>query len=158
MLAPTPIELIARPANPTTLELLRGRVETGPEIFGSTAAWIAQEMFAIQTASQSLTLVRPQQLRFYSKENNSGFRQLRVRFELQSARYDLPVTDPRWENCPALVRSPFFREHPWPTVANTVSADAVPLITVSLSEPFTDPARCFKLAACIFTAALPAGS
>jgi hypothetical protein len=147
VLGPSPIQLVARPADFQTLALMRGRIEPGPAIFGTTCHWIEHQSFADQAASQSLTLVRPSGLRFYSKENQCGFRQLRAKFELQSAEYDLPVTDPRWESRSELLRCPFFEEHSWRSLAEP---ELIPLITVSLSEPYTETGRCYKLAACIF--------
>lgn len=149
VLGSTPMELVQRPAESKALSLLADRLETGPAIFGTTSPWIAFDSLANRAVSQSLTLVCPGGLQFYSKENYLGFRQLRATFELQSAGYDLPVTDPHWENCQELVRSPFFKRHAWSSIAG---ADAVPIITVSLSEPYAENGRCYKLAACIFVA------
>lgn len=94
-------------------------------------------------STHSLTLIRPQNARFYIETSDSGSNQPRTEFDFDGYHYDLPITDPRW-------RQRVNGENPedLPSV-DKLDNDEEVLFTISLGEAFEG--LCYKIVAAIFS-------
>ncbi|HEX5939395.1 MAG TPA: hypothetical protein VFZ12_03465 [Dehalococcoidia bacterium] len=136
-----PWELVRRPASLAARDLLRDALCSGPGLLGGTSD---RESFAAlekAAASASLTVILPSRLR-WRVTTESSKRKTRARFNLAGASYDLSVTDPIWRQELTALRD---GEHPWGSLER--EANRVPILTISLGEPFEGD--CYKLVAAV---------
>ncbi len=131
-------ELLARPLPPEAVPVVRAGTVRGPALFGDRFDRIA-DRFLVSPAAASLALVAPENLRWRIKLTQNFTKQTRAVFGLGGALYDLPVTDPAWEQ-----RLKHLSEGLHEFAASGVAPTAS-VLTVSLSEPFNGD--CYKLVA-----------
>lgn len=122
-------------------DLLKSAVTPGPDVLGGNADRVSFASFDTGSASASLTLVLPSRLS-WDVSSGDGKRKIRAKVSLSGATYDLSVTDPQWRQ--ALAERP-DGEHPWGSLPT--EASKVPLLTISLGEPFEG--YCYKLVAAV---------
>jgi hypothetical protein len=89
----SPWQLLERPAKASALGVLQKTVHGDDLIFGSANDRIRASEFATRPAPASLTLVRPNDLRWLFETIGSGQR-LRALFRLGTNQYNLSLTDP----------------------------------------------------------------
>ncbi|AGY60355.1 dual OB domain-containing protein [Gloeobacter kilaueensis] len=139
---------VSSPDGKVRLDRLQRRLEPGPELLGSQTNHIEQAHFsAANPAQSSLALVLPEQIFWYWKLTGKGKRQVRVRFRLAQARYDLAVTDPAWEERCSVIEEPdtlYTNED----IGYCPDANSRLLFTVSLGQPYNG--HYYKLVAAVF--------
>jgi hypothetical protein len=135
-------QLLFRPAPVFCRLLLRSAVVRGPDLLGNQSDRIPFGAFATTPAGASLALILPKDLLWDVRNKDGGKRQVRARFRLGAAPYNLAVTDPHWEK-----RLDTLRPGIHPATAASLEPDDTILLTISLGEPFSG--ECYKLAAAV---------
>jgi len=138
-------QLVGRPAPAAQGRLVAASVFRGSLLFGDAGRATPEAHFEQRAAGESLTLVRPTDVRWYTEFNTYDLRNKpRVIFRLGDVQYDLPLTDPAYAG-------PLQRRD----VGEYRSSDlGIPedrkiLFTISLGEPFDG--ICYKLVAAVVT-------
>ncbi|MBI4338964.1 MAG: hypothetical protein HY680_03325 [Chloroflexi bacterium] len=127
------------------LRLLEPFVIPGPEIFETISDSVDYERLSLAPLASSLALVEPSEVAWsITRSPNRGARQTRAVFRLSRAPYDLPVTDPLWEQRLAGLD---LGMHPRDAAGLTSSSRL--FFTLSLGEPFEATGRCYKLVAAV---------
>lgn len=137
-----PWRLVARPAPPKYIALIRQSIENGPELFGNTLDRVPLKSITQEPVTTSFALVIPKNLEWHITASIRGSRQIRARFTLSGCQYSLVVTDPRWEHhfIP-------FNEGFYSSKQVSIENDERLLFTISLGGPFRG--ECYKLIAAI---------
>lgn len=146
LIHPLPWRLVSRIPVAEVGELLAPALAPGPELLGNTRDRVPYATFRREPATSSLALIEPDWLQWRVTTSYRGNRQVRARFALRGLTYDLPVTDPAFEQRMATL----------PVGAHGRAAVGIGrtdrvLLTVSLGEPFppTEHGDCFKLVAAV---------
>lgn len=142
LLAQTRWRLIEQVDATALSTLIESSVERGPELLGSVTDRVPFSAFEARSAAASLALVEPRSIEWHIRAGFRGNRQTRAHFELAGRNYDLPITDPRFEQRLAGLG---LGDHP--RAAAGIATDERVLLTVSLGEPFNF--HCFKLIAAV---------
>lgn len=137
-ITPEPWSFVRR-ASVGDLRLLDDLYECGPELFGNFGDRLPEIQFSAHQPARSLTLVKPQQLRF-AIATFDGRRRNRIRFALQGTPYDLAVTDPQVER---ILRGLEIGSY----AAGDLGLSPNASLTVSVGEPFHGD--CYKLVAAV---------
>jgi len=133
--------LLERPASSDYARIVAAAVFRGPLLFGSAGRSVPQSVFRGRPARESLLLVQPSDIRWRTEFNTYQLRNMpRVRFQLGSVPYDLPLTDPAFAG-PLQRRD----EGEYRSSEMGIRQDADILFTISLSEPYDGV--CYKLIA-----------
>lgn len=135
--------LLERPAGARHCDLVRPHIVAGPNLFGNRGDRVPLATLSNAPVDASLALVKPASFRWQVTTARSGRSQLRASFALDSALYNLAVTDPIWE---ARLRSRVAGTYS--PEATEIQADEELLLTISLGEPFLDGC-CYKLIAAV---------
>lgn len=114
-------------------------LEPGPALFGNVLDSLAGDG---PEPEASLVLIEPAQVRWEIRTGYTGNRQTRASFQLGGVRYDLVVTDPRWEHRLS-TREIGVHDR---AAAGLAVEDRV-LLCVSLGEPLPSNNRRYKLVA-----------
>lgn len=141
-------KLLERPASLDKVrQLLNTHRATSPLLFGGPEARVPFEVLKRAPAAASLAVVQPYGVWLRVTTSTTGRRQLRARFDIFGAYYDLPVTDPAWEQ---ETQDVSYGDHP-------VNSQTGQLwLTLSLGEPTDFDGQCYKLVAARFL--VPAGA
>lgn len=99
-------------------------------LFGNGGEWVDPAAFDDTPCSASLTVIRPESVRWYGVRKPSGRVQMRGVLSVGSEGYDLPLTDPEFQ----------------PDDGGSTTS---PLLTVSLGEPYFQTGRCYKIIAAV---------
>jgi hypothetical protein len=136
-----------RTANDADLAMLGVRYAGGPELLRGCDSYIACPITHDQALHASLTLVSvwPSSL-WLRKERKEQRTRYRAAFYVgrERMRYDLPLTDPIMRE--RLDGLDFAEYRP----SDLDLPDERLTLTISLSEPFVETGRCYKLVAAIF--------
>lgn len=135
--------LVERNALQKYWSFLESHKEHGPDLFGDQSYRIPFEDICSSPVEESVVLIAPRNLRWQIAKGYSGRRQARAIFRLGKATYNLPVTDPIWEE--RLGELPYGNHRL--TSADIRTNDKI-LLTISLGEPFQND-FCYKLIAAI---------
>ncbi len=140
-------QLLARPS-PGIASLLAACGESGPVLLGSLSDRVSYDEFLRQPARSSLAMVVPKDLKWHLVPHlGRGIIQVRAHFMLGNATYDLVVTDPL-----CLEQLEGLAAGLYPLEAAGLTAGDMPLLTISLGEPYDG--HCYKLVAAV--ASVPA--
>lgn len=90
-------QLVSRPADSKAIAILRRYIERGPSLLGNETDKRSAQAFLKTPAESSLALVAPRHVDWEIRKGFHGRRQVRAKFELGRAQYDLGVTDPDLE-------------------------------------------------------------
>ena len=121
--------------------------EPGPELLGNQGDRVAYSNLTDVPAVASLALIKPSDVSWIIEESYAGKRQTRTKFRLSGKAYNLPVTDPVWEQ--RLSELP--RGSHQNGAAGVESKDHL-FFTISVGEPFyrsNSSGECFKLVAAV---------
>lgn len=151
LIAPSRWRLVERHALSAALPLLQSALIPGPGLLGGHTDRIPYAAFKDRPARASLALAEPSAVAWRISAGFRGNRQARARFTLGGSFYDLPITDPVFEQ---RVEGLQPGQHPR-AAAGIAPGDRV-LFTVSLGEPLASTQECFKLVAAVII--LPADS
>jgi hypothetical protein len=147
MIDGTPWKLVARPAGSKQLEVLQQHLTRQSMLLQNWGDRVPYDSYCIRPAASSLALVAPEKIEWAVRLNEHGARRMRVLFTLNGRSYDLPLTDPQWEQ---RVNRLSPGTHPRNDVADLKPEDEL-LLTISLGEPFQvdviHDEYCFKLVA-----------
>lgn len=143
LLAGVTWRLRARPAPRSVIAPLRAALERGPTVLGTREDRVPVADLPVRA---SLALAAPVGVRWRVATDGSGLRRLRAMFALRHQEYDLPVTDPEWEQRAATL--PDGCHH---GAALGEDASGRLLLTLSLGKPFGETACCHKLVAAVIT-------
>lgn len=132
-------KLLQRPGPQSTREILAKHLSRQQTIFGSESDRIAFASFAQAPAPESLNLVRPRQVVFLHEILGSK-RRVRAVFAFGKIRYNLPVTEPSFEERVKCL--PAGRHG----AEGLGLRDGRYLFALSLGEAFSD-GQCYKLVA-----------
>lgn len=133
-----PWRLISRPAPPNLHTVLNSTIHAGGKLFGTISDRVAVGTFSITPASESLVLIKPENLRWFT----NSYGKARVLFATSGFNYDLAVTDPPFE---AQIKALKNGNHK--STALGIEDEDRLLFTISLSEPFEG--NYFKLVAAV---------
>jgi hypothetical protein len=141
--------LLGSPNTASAIRHLDPLLVSDPLLFGDQYTCIPYENFLRQAAQTSLALIEPSTIQWSIITNPpNDRRQARCKFELGGICYDLPITDPVFEDRASKLD---FGNHTCNDVGIT-STDRV-FLTISLAEPFRDQAggceMCYKLVAAV---------
>jgi hypothetical protein len=126
---------------------LEGFLSSGPDLLGNPGDRVSYDHLKDKSAPASLELIQPSNVSWHITESSAGRRQTRAHFQLSGQHYDLPITDPQWEQ-----RLSYLTYGTHHRAAADVAPDHRLLFTISLGEPFYGnyPAgECFKLVAAV---------
>ncbi len=127
------------------LTFLNQSLTAGPKLLGNTSAKIAYSSFQRHPAAESLALIRPETLSWHVRRSPAGGKpKIRAAFVFSGMTYNLPVTDPVYQQRLAGLPDGI---HAWEDPGQE------PLLTISLGEPFGKNLDCYKLVAAVI--ALP---
>jgi hypothetical protein len=126
-----PWELLERPAGASLIQSLSTYLIPGPTIFGTYRDRLPMENVAAHPLTTSLELIAPKALRWEIRAKDTGKRQIRAAFNLTGGYYDLPVSDPLWEQ--QLAAKSVGGYSP---IDFGLEKDQPIWLTVSLTEPF----------------------
>ena len=132
-IAGTPWRRIRRFDEASDVDVLRGLVNHGPTVLEGCCDRIEVKKFATIAARVSLSLLEPEDLWWWIREE-SDKRRCRANFRLGHEgriRYDLPVTDPSWLDQLNLLPTGI---HPHSTLCANRHTETC--LTASLSEPY----------------------
>lgn len=133
-------ELLAKDLTERSILAINSAIERTSTIFGTTNNKIEKSNLVESNASKSLSLLVPDQVEFCRYEEGD---QQRAEFLLGDEQYDLPVTDPKWEE---KIKNQSFKRMPGSAYTDD---DEKLLFTISLGEPYDG--YCYKLIAAVFT-------
>jgi hypothetical protein len=142
-LAPGRWGLVARPAPPELVPLIKRHLVPGPLLFGTGDNRIPLAQISKNKVAASLALVAPEHLHWEVRLTSSLSKQLRACFYLSGQRYSLAVTDVVCER-QVLARAQAAGVRPAP-LEEPRAGDL--LLTVSLGEPYERDQCCYKLVA-----------
>lgn len=142
LLGPPNWKLIETVSGSEALPLLENSLFFAPDLMGDNKDRVSYSNFKGNPAAASLTLVEPSEIRWRISQSPMGRWQTRAVFALGGSSFDLPVTDPAWEQ--RLSRLP-SGVHSSQKVGIS-RADRV-FLTISLGEPFNG--ECYKLVAAV---------
>jgi hypothetical protein len=121
-------------------------IQDGPDIFVSNGISLNYDELVQSPLLNSLTVVVPKDPYFYYKERRGKSNQARARFELGDNKYNLAITDTKFEKT---ILSESIEYSP------ELDSDEAMVFTISLTEPHGGDTRedkaCYKLVAGIFT-------
>jgi hypothetical protein len=139
----SPWRLVCRPAAIAHAAILKKALFRESVLFGNTADRVAYQVFETAPAKESLVLAKPIHPRWTVKRTQTWKKQLRVRFGLGSANYNLAVTDiPYDDKLKELELGEYSSEQ-----LGIRKEDSV-YFTISLGEPL-DNGYCYKLVAAV---------
>ncbi len=124
------------------MTLLEKSLFLAPDLLGDNRDRVSYSNFNGKPAAASLTLVEPSNVRWRITQSPRGRRQIRAGFALGGRSFDLPVTDPEWEQRLSLLPSGVHSSEE----VGISRTDRV-FLTISLGEPFNG--ECFKLLAAV---------
>lgn len=139
----SPWRLICRPAPVEQVALLRKALFPGPALFGNTSDRVSYALFDKTPALESLVLVKPRNPRWIVKRKPNWDKQMRVRFFLGQALYNLAVTDIPYDD---MLRT--LEPGEYSSVQLGIKNEDKLYFTISLGEPFEN-GYCFKLVAAV---------
>lgn len=129
----------------SVLTFLDQNLTVGPKLLENTRGKIAYSSFQRHPSAESLALIRPETLSWHVHRTPAGEKpKIRAAFELSGMTYNLPLTDPVYQQRLAGLPDGI---HSWEYPGQE------PLLTISLGEPFGRNADCYKLVAAVI--ALP---
>lgn len=143
LLAPMPFRRPGRLSGSGALDLLRDRLQPGPELLGGRTDRVPYQSFLTNPAAESLALVEPRNLR-WKVETWPERRRVRALFELGGVHYRLSLTDPAWTP-----RFAPLADGTHPRAAPGISPAARVFLRISLSEPYEKDDCCYKMVAAV---------
>ena len=142
VLANRPWHLVRRLAPADTATLFTPAIVPGPDLLGNQSDRIASAVLERKPAEASLALVEPEKVKWRITRSIRGKRQTRASFVLAGIHYDLPVTDPKWEEGLASLPLGLHTRD----ITGVKRKERI-LFTISLGEPFDGD--CYKLIAAV---------
>ncbi len=137
-------------AEPVRLSRLQRRLTTGPELLGNCLDRIEESLFSqTNPATESLTLVAPEQVSWYIRKTSQNKHQLRGNFLLKGVLYDLAVTDPIWETRCAETIQDLNTRYTTQELGYLLESNKKLLLTISLGASFKG--HYYKLIAAVFS-------
>jgi hypothetical protein len=135
--------LIERPAPARFAALVKAAIHSDERLFDSFSDRISAESFHSSHAKESLLLVEPDNVRWLV-DSFGAKRRSRVLFKQGHTDYNLPLTDPSFEQRLKRLDLGFHKSE-----EIGISRDSRLLFTISLGEAFEG--YCYKLAAAVLT-------
>ncbi len=109
---------------------------------GTISDSVPEPYFDTHPDASSLALIAPTDIRWHVTTDFNRKRQLRAKFRLRNAKYDLGVTDVEYER---QTRGLDVGTYPFTAAGISLSGATRIRMTISLSEPFHG--NCYKLVA-----------
>jgi hypothetical protein len=135
--------LLERPASADRAPVVSAAVFGGSLLFGNKGRSVPQAQFSNRPARESLVLVQPSHIRWYTEFNTYQLCNMpRVSFQLGDIPYDLPLTDPTYAG-PLQRRD----EGDYRSSDLGIPEDGTILFTISLGDPLDG--ICYKLVAAV---------
>ena len=145
LISDIPWDLVNRPAPSALSDLLMAAVCPDRFLFGSISDRVAGATLAANPATSSLTLIRPQRLRWFT-DSYMRKKKARAQFYIGDSYYNLGVTDPSFEPKLKSLADGYHE----PVEVGLRNNDGV-AFTISLSEPADFDQNCYKLVAAVLT-------
>lgn len=120
--------------------LLERSLVSTPDLFGNTSDRVPLAGLQKNPVPESLVLIKPTDVSWYITRSVRGKRQTRALFSVSRVTYDLPITDPVWEQ---RLKNLDLGVHSKGAV--DIRPDDILLFTISLGGPFEG--QCYKLIA-----------
>ena len=141
-LGPPSWKLIEKVSGAEALPILEKSLFFSPDLLGDNGDRVSYSNFSQNPAAASLTLVEPLNVLWRITQSHRGRRQTRAGFALGGRSFDLPVTDPEWEQ-----RLSFLPIGVHSSEEAGISRTDRVFLTISLGEPFDG--ECYKLVAAV---------
>lgn len=145
MLGPPKWKLVEKLEPQDAQGLLEKHLAQGPELLGSKGRFLPYKKLVDAPARSSLAIIEPSGVSWQIGESYSGTRQTRVKFRHGKAIFNLPVTDPVWEQKLADLA---LGTHPRNAFGGALTDRLI--FTISLGEPYfgnNPDGECYKLVA-----------
>lgn len=125
---------------------LLGHITSDPELFRGYERFVSVSEVESRPPLESLRLVSPENLTWFAEETRYRKRRIRGRFSICGSPYDLPLTDEAFEKQLSDVELYKCRPH---------DSRMSVLLTLSLSDVWTEQMRRYKLIAGVVACAAP---